>query len=61
MEMRNANKNIHTTLTPPPSLLFHKKKKETNLLMYLNDIPPQALEIYDFNWFGQAEKFKKRC
>lgn len=42
-------------------LLFDNKKKETNLLMYLNDIPPQALEIYDFNWFGQAEKFKKRC
>lgn len=48
----------------PPILILplrtvcDKKENEKNLLMHLNDIPPQALEIYDFNWFGQAENSK---
>lgn len=32
MEMRNANKNIHTIPTPPPSLPFHKNKERDELV-----------------------------
>lgn len=63
--MRNGNekcKHKYSCYTPlsllPLDLCAIKKGNEKNLLMHLNDIPPQALEIYDFNWFGQAENSK---
>lgn len=60
MEMRNANTNIHAIppIPSPSRSVCDKKENEKNLLMHLNDIQPQAVEIYDFNWFGQAENSK---